>query len=118
MSANIERVQLWTNALRSGEYKQIRSKLGLEGVGYCCLGVACEVAIQKGLAIERGVSVNGGINFGGSDCDLTATVMEWYGFDNETVELEDTSALDLNDTEEYTFSQIADEVERVYHVRG
>lgn len=116
MSANTERVQLWIDALRSGEYKQIKSQLGKDGVGYCCLGVACEVAIQNGLAIERTVNSRGDIDFDEGGCELTSTVMEWYGFDNECVELEDKTAMGLNDTYEYTFSQIADEVERVYHV--
>ena len=39
--------QEWIKALRSGQYKQgyrqLRSK-----IGYCCLGVACDVAIKSG----------------------------------------------------------------------
>ena len=87
---NTERVKLWINALRSGEYKQIKSQLGQEGMGYCCLGVACEVAIQNGLAIERTVfPIRGHIDFDGNGCELTPTVMEWYGFDSPCVRLDD-----------------------------
>lgn len=33
----------WIEALESGEYKQTKNFL-YDGVGYCCLGVACKVA--------------------------------------------------------------------------
>ncbi len=32
----------WIAALRSGEYKQCKNKL-TDGVGYCCLGVLCDI---------------------------------------------------------------------------
>lgn len=35
----------WTAALRSGEYKQGRSCLRNDDYEYCCLGVACHLAI-------------------------------------------------------------------------
>jgi hypothetical protein len=40
----------WLKALRSGEYKQGRSRLKKKtdtGFEFCCLGVACEVAKSK-----------------------------------------------------------------------
>lgn len=50
----------WVAALRSGEYAQAKEALRepaeqrLDGkVGYCCLGVACEVAIQNGVDFVR-----------------------------------------------------------------
>lgn len=33
----------WIRRLRSGEYRQAKKRLKAEG-GYCCLGIACEVA--------------------------------------------------------------------------
>ena len=38
-----EFAEKWIAALRSGEYKQCRSYL-FDGEGYCCLGVAAEIA--------------------------------------------------------------------------
>lgn len=35
-------VQIWVEALRSGEYKQGQEYLNLEGY-FCCLGVACDL---------------------------------------------------------------------------
>lgn len=44
--------QKWVAALRSGKYKQgggcLRQELE-DGYRHCCLGVACEVAIEEGL---------------------------------------------------------------------
>lgn len=46
----------WVAALRSGKYKQathVLARLGEGGepVGFCCLGVACELAIKAGVDI-------------------------------------------------------------------
>ena len=44
----------WTNALRSGEFKQTKNRLQDEN-GYCCLGVACKLFIPKNkLELENG----------------------------------------------------------------
>jgi hypothetical protein len=45
---NPELKKQWTDALRSGKYKQIRLRLHAEnsqeyGDGFCCLGVLCEI---------------------------------------------------------------------------
>lgn len=38
----------WIEALRSGNYSQTSLKLK-SGKGYCCLGVLCDLAAQKGV---------------------------------------------------------------------
>lgn len=90
---NQERVQLLVDALQSGEFEQGRDALGqVDGatgkVKYCCLGVACEVAIANGLALERWVGANGNVYYADretpdfeTDTDLTTGVAKWYGFD-------------------------------------
>lgn len=51
-------VELWTDALESGEYPQARTFLCTledgQPVGYCCFGVACELYQQHvgGLTVE------------------------------------------------------------------
>ena len=55
--------QLWIDALRSGDYEQTRETLCEDG-RYCCLGVACEVAIQNEpelqiYKIEKGYAYDG-----------------------------------------------------------
>lgn len=47
----------WVHALESDEYRQGRGVLAkgntVDGFEYCCLGVACEVAIANDVAISR-----------------------------------------------------------------
>jgi hypothetical protein len=40
---NVPNIIEWVAELRSGKYRQTRSRL-YDGEGYCCLGVACEVS--------------------------------------------------------------------------
>ena len=44
--------QKWVEALRSGKYEQVTGALR-SGDGFCCLGVACELAIESGVDIRR-----------------------------------------------------------------
>lgn len=41
-----ELVKEWVAALRSGEYEQGRAFLRSQENAYCCLGVACDIALQ------------------------------------------------------------------------
>lgn len=73
------------------------------------------MAMLNGLEIERQVEYNGRINFDASSCDLPQSVKNWYGFDSVAVDLKDeNTAMGRNDTDEYTFHKIANEVEEVY----
>lgn len=76
-----EIVRLWTDALRSGEFKQGKSKLRDIEDNYCCLGVLCELAVRAGV-IEpaKPITANGVRvrytydNYGGF---LPPVVQEW-----------------------------------------
>jgi len=48
MKPTKKQIQKWVLALRSGEYSQTKGTLQDEQ-GYCCLGVACDIFIPKGL---------------------------------------------------------------------
>lgn len=48
----------WLKRLRDPEAKQTRGKLGLPSGERCCLGVACDMAVDRGL-ITRSVETNG-----------------------------------------------------------
>jgi hypothetical protein len=80
----------WTRRLRSGEVRQAKSTLRRQypdgSVGYCCLGVLCEMAVEAGVA-ERSDSATsmtslyrgaGGDRFG-SVAALPVDVMKWAG---------------------------------------
>lgn len=49
--------KVWTDALRSGRFKQGMMKLCMKGLDdeyhYCCLGVACEVAGEFGISLVK-----------------------------------------------------------------
>jgi hypothetical protein len=91
-----ERRRTFVAALRSGRFKQARNVLQRVDVldpsnsGFCCLGVACEVAIEGGLELERGhggncVSYVGAV--GGSTTSLPPGVKRWYGFTSDNPHL-------------------------------
>jgi len=107
-------VKLWLKALRSGTYKQARSKLHMldangQTVGLCCLGVACEVFIQSGgeLKMEK---VRNVVRYGGRAHYLPAAVQEWLGLCTEHGSFEKGALANKNDYGA-TFTQIADLIE-------
>src|SRR5688572_2535633 len=93
-NANIERIQLWADALLSDEFTQGRNYLAYQlkdgSLKHCCLGVGCEVAIRNGLEISRHVQ-EGPDSFGrqhivydGEKFMLPRVVMDWYGLTGDT----------------------------------
>lgn len=54
---NLEHIRAWIEALESGKYMQGSGALcrsnGINGMEYCCLGVACEVAIADGVPLRK-----------------------------------------------------------------
>lgn len=63
-----DNAKAWVAALRSGEFKQTNSCLR-DGRGYCCLGVACELAVRAGV-IQSYNSMDGA---------LPTEVEDWLG---------------------------------------
>lgn len=120
---NKERVALLVAALRSGKYKQGREYLGLIGnnVTHCCLGVACEVAIENGLGIPT-TRIDGYVMFDGAESVLPASVRDWYGFDSADPFLKLSldrfynvkRATVMNDSRRYRFDVIAIAFEQTF----
>lgn len=115
----------WVAALRSGEYKQTKEYLH-DPNGYCCLGVACDVASKSGLNLEviltNEVREEGGIptevqvtSYDGNTQMLPYAVMNWLGLRESVggyrVEGHTNCLTRLNDQEGYTFEEIAKIVE-------
>lgn len=143
MAVNKERIALWVEALRSGEYVQGREYLktpprlqgGENKPRYCCLGVATEVALANGCPVKDGE------NFDDLNGTLWRSISTWYGFtDADSTELSwvddpviaeepyfnachgggefhQIRAAVANDERRWTFARIADEVEKL-HLRG
>lgn len=84
MSANKDRVQLLVDRLRSGQDEQATGALN-DGVGKCCLGVACEVARENGLALYKDVlpAYEGTVLYDGEESVLPESVREWFGFESD-----------------------------------
>lgn len=119
---NKARVQLWVDALRSGEFTQARGVLeardlyenGLPQVtGHCCLGVAQHVALRNGWDPLVGHT---DLDWGRAGLDHEAG--KWFGFgvsDRADPKLtESTSCVEANDQLGWSFEQIADALEARY----
>lgn len=122
LTPNKERIKLWVKALRSGKYKQGHNFLQCES-GHCCLGVACEVAIQNGLeisVIKKNDPSNSPndfyIQYNGTGDVLPTVVAEWFGLherpfvykNKQDAQRSIDIPLDaLNDDEMLSFKQIA-----------
>lgn len=130
----------WTAALRSGEYQQARHQLRREiesladdtvAIGFCCLGVACEVAVKEGVVRREQSfygSVSGDIHSDSSSTALPQAVVDWLGLSGRDGDLTERveykhpghecdeehttgTLIGLNDDAGYTFEQIADLVD-------
>lgn len=119
-----EIAEIWTKALRSGEYQQIQAALK-DNTGYCCLGVLCKLSglgefgpeenVGSDENLCRFISTDGISSFS----ELTPAVMSWSGIKTETGKFipgENTSLKDwtprtlaeFNDQRCKSFLEIAD----------
>lgn len=128
---NKENIAKWVQALRSGEFLQGKGRLckiettadGQPLRRYCCLGVACEVAMENGVELPKMVS-DGTVSYGGSLGHLPIEVQRWLGiaFEDPQVTLSPNGVdypvkyglVHVNDHLELTFAQIADAIEAKY----
>lgn len=85
MSLNVEAMTELINELRSGNWKQGRGALRRDDT-YCCLGVACEVAVRHGVIApptQGDTAFDGARFYYGPARDygyLPYAVMNWFGF--------------------------------------
>lgn len=115
----------WVAALRSGQYEQGTNYLSPDGLSYCCLGVACELAADIGV-VRR---LNDGYPVAYRDANterddmLPLSVQEWLGLASDNAATVATHRSDdpddcgyntlaeLNDELDWNFNQIADLIE-------
>lgn len=110
----------WLQALESGEYNQTSGLLA-DSNGFCCLGVACNLAVLDG--VEIGVVVTLGprdwwsISYDESVAMLPRRAADWLGLRSSatTVVSGDVRAENLNDERRYSFAQIASHI-RAYGI--
>lgn len=134
----------WVAALRSGEYEQTKGYLGrtvtkddgTQVMGYCCLGVLCQVAVAEGV-IEAPYEAEEGhcvtlVYAGYEEVELPYMVRDWAGLDRVDPEVRTpegagdltsfmgtgqpnrTTLASLNDADGFTFAQIADVIEEQF----
>ena len=114
----------WLKALRSGEYKQIKSELHnsfcgeyCNEEGYCCLGVLTDIYLKEH-KLNWGDKDASEIYIKQSDGYLHSPVSEWAGIDSDNPMVVvktgcgemHRSLTDLNDSGS-TFNEIADLIE-------
>lgn len=118
-----DNIRAWVQALRSGEFKQGTGTLRNANSEYCCLGVACELAMRDGVGIRAeivGYRVNGEtpVHHGA----MPNVVAAWLGVEHDTryesgdMKLEIGGdrvkfLAEMNDEMRMTFKQIADVIE-------
>lgn len=107
---NVERINKWIQELRSTEkpqtqsFLQITSKTKLDcPIGFCCVGIACDLAVRGGLEIQVDEHF-GEIHYEGNHKTAPDAVNEYYGVNYAFFRL----GMYLNDTKMYKFKQIAD----------
>jgi len=110
----------WLKALRSGEYKQTKGQLKDEK-GYCCLGVLCE--LHRKTVKQKGCKWNLYNSYLGTGSILPEKVMKWAGMETESGRLPKRierkskyahNLIDLNDTLNFSFKQIAQVIEKQF----
>jgi len=118
---NKEIAKKWTKRLRSGKYEQGKSNLHkvVNGIDkFCCLGVLCEIAVEEGIIPPPILEDNLYYVYQGHSSALPKQVSEWAGISTASGistaygATKDNTLTELNDNGGYTFSQIADVIEK------
>jgi hypothetical protein len=103
--------QKWVEALESGEFKQGRGALSRDG-DYCCLGVACELAIREGVKVKKEAATKENYaKYDGEEYFLPEKVRKFFGLKTDRGTLPDGETLaQKNDGtygEKHSFKDIA-----------
>lgn len=111
--------ELWAKALESGEYKQGRLRLRTVDNKFCCLGVACDLAIKAGVpgvSWQHDLFANWEVleqpyNMCRHTSYLPETVRTWLGLRTFSgilvIDGLQTDLVSLNDDERKSFRRIA-----------
>jgi hypothetical protein len=94
---NIAVIERWVEALESGEYAQTKGVLRRNEdspyghkVGYCCLGVLCDLAVREGVITETKDKHSSifGDDAHKADLELPVAVVKWAGLLYSSPEIE------------------------------
>lgn len=99
----------WVDLLRSGAFEQGTITLSRQRK-FCCLGVACELAIRLGLQLDVQISGDGTVRYDDSECGLPDRVRDLFGL-SDTLGVYVGGALFRDNDNGKTFLEIADIIE-------
>jgi hypothetical protein len=109
----------WIAALRSGEYRQTTDGNLRDSYGWCCLGVACDVAVRHGITSEPKMADGECLFEGDATASLPPSVLEAFGihsdlgdFRDTTLELGGEVSLSSANDQGVSFAEIADFIEQ------
>jgi len=109
----------WCQALRSGKYNQVTDNLAFqyndEQIGYCCLGVLCELYNKShGKKPLKPKKYGKGeiFSFYGEEMHLPTRVMKWAGIKSTDGMYSDAASLAIDNDDGKTFKQIAKIIEK------
>lgn len=131
MEPNKDALRKWVAKLRDPNSKQTVGYLGTADGRRCCLGVACDVAVENGVILAPYIPQGSpdpdlAIFYGsvGAASVLPYEVSEWLGVESDPIlnyvdseEKIPQRATLLNDSHGWTFPQIADAIEEMYNLR-
>lgn len=115
---NKENMRLWIEALHSDRYVRglgyLRQLDDDDKETYCCMGVACVVAMSSGVELAV-TNVDGYTSFDGQRGLMPWSVAEWLGLASQNPTLtDDASCIKANDELGLSFHHIADLLEKRY----
>jgi len=128
MTINTEFIRnTWIPALRSGKYKQSSGFLRDRNNYYCCLGVACQLAVQEGVLNEPEIDADHNAYGYGASLNISTLPYAMTAFLGGVSSLGNiripdlegnnyqvvVSLSQLNDHFGYSFNDIADVLEKI-----
>lgn len=119
---NKKNIKKWTTRLRDPNLLQGFGQLGTADGKRCCLGVACDVAVEEGVINPPVTNMNGVLFYAGMSALLPLAVADWLGLSNHPIldlpsredDIEALTLVGLNDEQSLSFSQIADLIDYTY----
>lgn len=107
----------WVEALRSGNYQQAHGLLcEIDGegepVGYCCLGVLCDLAAKDCAPVTRRLNKEElRVEFDDSIGYLPQSVRDWANLNSDDPTVDGKPLTHWNDSDKLSFSELADLIE-------
>lgn len=116
LNLNKQAIRTWVERLRDPNSKQGRSVLGTSDGNRCCLGVACDIAVENGVIPAPTPREDRGsvLEYDGESSYLPEKVRKWFGFDFSNPSVGHCNATHLNDNLGWTFPVIAAAIEETY----